>query len=569
MSHSKVWPWLEGGILATVVCIVLFAGGDAVRASYHGYLHTSIGESVLRDGLLPENPYHAGSTIRYYTLYPMLGPLLGKVGFGPIWGFALLNILAALLFGPAWNAFAKASGLNFLQRRASFWAAVLGFNALGWIGWLLWPPDPGLLVPVFSFESLTMGSHGLAWDARLQSFLPKFLNVSSFALALPFMLWAMAPAMAADGKAKQLVLPLAIALAINPLAGGFAVICIAVWQLPSLLQPQGQHRFAWPIAGVIAGACALPFVLPMFQPAPTGESLTGTVRFQHDGIMNFIGPMCLLLIPGTWGLWKWNKSTLRKWFFGLIVAVLIMAFARLPWGNQYKLARIAGLLWAIPVGRWAVAQWQGAKWQRLLPVAILALSLPTFLLVMETYLKWGDAAPATVVEVNGGELTLTSEQAARSWPAALQTAEQLAPANAVLWMHRNHPGSRAANGVVQGNALAPLLHHPLFVDRPQIHNNELADLPQRLQLSADFWGPQPSQSIQDQGPNSVQAATDSATNALRKARSMLADRPFLILTHSAFPWTIQAMTVADGQAIADENGFSLWLIPAAKIEAGN
>ncbi len=583
MTKQTAWPWVEGGILAAIVCLVLFAGGDAVRASYHGYLHTSIGESVLRDGLVPENPYHAGSTLRYYTLYPTLGPLLGKIGFGPIWAFALLNMLAALLFGPAWSTFARACGLNFRQTRASFWAAVLGFNALGWIGWLLWPPEPGLLVPVFSFESLTMGQHWLGWDARLQSFLPKFLNVSSFALALPFMLWAMAPAMAADGKAKHMVLPLAISLAVNPLAGGFAVICIAVWQLPSILpgqrlgqeserepgQGQVQHRFAWPIAGVIAGACALPFVLPMFQPAPTGESLTGTVRFQHDGIMNFVGPMLLLLIPGAWGIGKWEKATLRKWAFALLVAVSIMAFARLPWGNQYKLARIAGLLWAIPVGRWAVSQWQGAKRQRLLPLALLGLSLPTFGLVVQSYLRWGDAAPPSVMASTQGKLTLTPEQAARSWPASLQSAEGQAPSDAVLWMHRNHPGSRAANGVVQGNALAPLLHHSLFVDRPQIHNNELSDLSERLQLSLEFWGTSPAQSIQAEGANGIQTATDSANRALQRARSILPERPFLIVTHSSFPWTIKAMTAASGQALAEENGFSLWLIPALRTGAEN
>ena len=40
---------------------------------------------------------------------------------------------------------------------------------------------------------------------------------------------------------------------------------------------------------------ALPFLLPAFQAAPDGPSLTGKVRFEHDGWTNVLGPLLLLL----------------------------------------------------------------------------------------------------------------------------------------------------------------------------------------------------------------------------------------------------------------------------------
>jgi hypothetical protein len=79
-SRARIVPWIEGGVLALCVLAILALGGEAVRASYHGYLHVAVGEAVVRDGLRPENPYHAGSPLRYYTLYPWLGVMIGRVG---------------------------------------------------------------------------------------------------------------------------------------------------------------------------------------------------------------------------------------------------------------------------------------------------------------------------------------------------------------------------------------------------------------------------------------------------------------------------------------------------------
>jgi hypothetical protein len=544
--RSKRWPWIEALLLASLVATVLCLGGDAVRTSYHGYLHTTVGEAVLREGLQPENPYHAGTALRYYTLYPAAGTLLGRIGFGPIWAFALLNILAAALFPLALDAFGRAVGLNFFARRACFWATVLGFNALGWLGWVYAPPTPELLIPVFAFQPMTFSQLNWGWDARLQGFLPKFLNVSSFALALPFALWSMAQGWNRQAKGTQVVIPTALALAINPLAGGFAALCLMGWHAASLLQGGWTQRLKWPAIGAFAAALALPFLMPAFQAAPEAESLTGTVRFQHSGWINFFGPMALLLIPGLLGTMR--PRIAWKWWWALAVAVGLLVYARLPWGNEYKLARVAGILWALPAGICLAELWRRRGVRRGLVVGMALLASGSLYLILSSYLRWG-AAPDPGLEVQNGRLVVASDFQARSLPAKISQAERDAPANAVFWMRLNHPGSRAGQGVVQGNALAPVLHRPLFVDRPQIHNDRLPDLAQRLQLSRDFWG----------GPGSNPAAS-AASASLRSAREILPDRPFLILSHDSVLQVLDAVSTAGAKILAFEDGFSLWLL---------
>src|SRR4030095_8580236 len=113
-------------------------------------------------------------------------------GFGPLWAFALLDVLAALLLAPAFDALGRALGLSFRARRCAFLAAVLGFNGFGWIG-LCVSTGPGIGVPpVYALMPMTFGAESFGWDARLQAFLPKFLNVTSYAIALPPALLALA-----------------------------------------------------------------------------------------------------------------------------------------------------------------------------------------------------------------------------------------------------------------------------------------------------------------------------------------------------------------------------------------
>ncbi len=567
-SRAGRWaPWLEGLCLGGGVLLVLLLGGEVVRMSYHGLLHTSIGEAVLRDGLRPENPYHAGSPLRYYTLYPLLGSALGRLGCGPLAVFAAFNVIAGVLFAPALDALGRAFRLGFLARRATLLAAVFGYNAIGWVGWLMADLPPAGEVPVFTFEAMTWAEASWGWDARLQAFLPKFLNVSSFGLALPFALWALAAGADEGARARRCVLPAAAALAINPLVGAWTGLVLLVWTMPRMLLGKWRQKLAWPAAGALAVAMALPFLLPALGGGPDGPSLTGQVRFQHTGFGNLLGPLLLLLLPGMLGLLRLPRSGRPMWMFAFVLTAAALLVARLPWGNEYKLARLAGVLWALPVGVWAaqciaVAHQQGRRMPALLPLALLAVSLPTTVLCATAYVRWGGGNTAPLITHVGGRLQVRASSSAEVLPAAIAAAEATAPADAVLLLHPFQPGTRADGGVVQGNALAPVFHHPLDYDHPQIHNDRLPDLRTRLDQAALFWVGTLWGGGEAPAAGTTPGGMERSGGALQSIRERHRTRPLLVL---APPQTLpQALKLlrAQGEPRATANGFSLWLLPA-------
>lgn len=570
-------PWIEAGVLVAVVACVLMLGGEVVRTSYHGYLHTAIGEAVRAEGLLPENPYHAGHALHYYTLYPWLGAFLGSIGLGAIAAFALLNVIAAGLFAPALDSLGRAWGLTWQARRLAFLFAVLGFNGLGWLGWLTSPPEQAA-VPVFAFESLTFAAESWGWDARLQAFLPKFLNVSSFALALGPALWALANGVRATRSEAsrraspwKIALPAGLALAVNPLAGGFVGLCLLLWSAPRLLHGPSSERVAWLGAGTLAVLIAIPFLLPAFSGGAQGESLTGSVRFQHEGWSNLLGPSGLLLIFAICGSLAWPKSRRVHWGIALVIAVAIAVYARLPWGNEYKLARIAAILIALPCASWWAARF---AWK---PVAIAVVLLmgPTTVLVLSSYGDWGSAGAApALVRGEGGQLRPRPEVAAQALPDSVWRALLEEDRSAVLWMNLVHPGVNRARGVVQGNVLAPVLGHPLFVDVPQIHNEGIPDLAQRLAWTVGasnlgrVFGPERGEQmlalLADTDTPGLWEARDAAAaeSALQAARESLPERDWLVLTQAGFPGVEEALRAVEAESIASENGIVLWRLEA-------
>ena len=524
-------PWIEGACLALVVLAVLALGGDAVRASYHGYLHATIGESVLRDGLTPENPYHAGTPLRYYTLYPFLGVLLGRLGFGPLWGFALLNVLAALLLPPALDALGRSLDLPFRARRACFVAAVLGFNGLGWVGLALAPEAGFGAPPVFTLSPMTFASESFGWDPRLQGFLTKFLNVSSFPLALPFALWTLACFV--RPRPGRAVLPAALALAINPLVGGFAGLCALALLAPELARATWTRRIQWLGAGIAAVALALPFLLPGLQPAPDGPLLTGEVAVARDTWRNLVGPLLLLLVPGMLGVAAMGAGSRWRWcaLAGFAAAVVLTNelprtedFELLPLrGVLYKFARIHALLWAIPAGVWA------ARARRLSPVLAL-LCVPTVVVVPWAYLAWAAGGGEQPLRLEGGRMAVKPA----SGPS-LFAAEAEADPRAVVVMPFAWPGAAVAPGLVQGHPVAAALHHPLFVDLPQTHNERLPDLEERLVL------------------------LDTASVA--SIRAKVPDRPTLWFVDGRTGGLPRALAAAGAQELAREGPLELRALP--------
>lgn len=567
----------EAIALAALVGLVLVVGGEVVRASYHGYLHTTIGGAVVDGGWAPENPYHAGDALRYYTLYPWLSSFLGSFLGGPIAAFAWLSVVGAAGFAWGLDALGRAAGLSWGARRLAFVLAVFAFNGLGWLGWLISPPAD-TAVPVFAFESMTFAAQPWGWDARLQAFLPKFLNVSSFGLALGPALWALARGLEAvqdphPRRAWRIAWPAAIALAINPLAGGFVGLCLAGWGLPRLVRGETAERIAWVVAGLVAAAMATPFLLPAFQAAGDGPSLTGSVRFQHDGPMNVLGP-CLLLLPGAgWWLATRRSADSVRWAYVLLLALGVATMASLPWGNEYKMARLFGILAAIPAAQ-ALSTWWG--WLRA-SVLVVVLTVPTTILVVMSYLDWGASAPTPALQSGpDGRMVVRPDLAARALPPSVAEALHGFERGPLLWMNLVHPGTQAARGLVQGNVLAPALRRSLFVDQPQIHNDRLPDLVQRLSwtvgsdnLSRVFGearGQVMRQALQGESLPGLWSAVsqEEASAGLQAARAHLPNRAFLILTQSDYPHVVDTLHAAGGECLADEGGISLWHLPALR-----
>jgi hypothetical protein len=530
-------PWIEGLVLAAPVLAILAFGGDAARASYHGYLHDAVGEAVLRGGLVPENPYHAGAPLRYYTLYPLLGAAIGRVGIGPLWAFALIDVLAALLLPPAFDALGRAFGLSFRARRCAFLAAALGFNGLGWIGFLV-AHGPGRGVPpVYALSPMTFAAEPFGWDARLQAFLPKFLNVTSYAIALPPALLALALCARGRRSLVAVAVLLALSLALNPLVGGLAGLCAAIWLAPEAWRGGWSTRFRAAVALAAAAALALPFLVPALARAPSGPSLTGKVALGGSPWPNLLGPIALLLPLGVAGLRTFPRTARTQFLCAAAFAAVLVLLGEMPQGNEYKMSRLSGLLWALPAGAFAARLSLSGGATRFVPAALALLCVPTTVAVPWAYFGWSARAPALPLETEGGTLVPRSREM-----RPLFEAEVRADRRAVVLVAAEFPGAQAGEALVQGNALAPALHHPLFVDLPQIHNEKLPDLAERLDVLDDVF--------------------EGRAGAIERARSIVGGRPLLVLAEDRGEEPARSLARAGAARVASGGGASLWSLPA-------
>jgi len=567
-------PWLEGGLLALVVFAILAVGGETVRASYHGFLHSTVGEAVMRDGLHPENPYHAGTSLRYYLLYPFLGVLLGRTGIGPLWGFALLSVLAAFLFGPALDALGRAFRLSWSARRAAFLAAVLGLNALGWTGFFFAHGAAAGDPPLYLLRPMTFSSFFFSWDPRIQAFLPKYLNVSSYALAIPFGLWALAEAarvLQADDSPERArpvraLLPAAASLALNPLVGGFAGLCMFFWVAGSLRRLDRGDLLRWLGTGLGAIALSLPLLLPAFQPAPGGELLTGGLSFRGSPLGNVLGPLLLLLPFGLAGLRCFPRPLLVRFLLAVVLAWFLLVRGGLPWQNEYKLARLGAILWALPAGA-CLAELVRRRRGRLLAAGLILLSLPTTGAAVWAYLEWGlHAPPLPVMTGPDGRLEPDPSAVPGALPRGILLAERHADPRGVLLLDLRQPGSRSGEGsLIQGNVLASAFDHPLVVDDVQTLNDGIPDLGRRRDQAYAIWtGTAVPRTPEDPGQPMDRLA------ALAGLRAALPARPFLVINFDRFLVVTRILEQQAGaRPLARDGGYTLWWLPPLRAGSGS
>lgn len=375
---------------ALVVGLALFAG-PAIRASFHGLLHSSITEEVARS-VPPENPWLAGRPLPYYWAWHGLGALVGgALGLAPTLALALLNVWAAFLV-PLALYFLAAPLLREPKRDlAAVLVGLFGLNVLG--GWLLLstrpefvPPDGPLallgqlraLVPTSVTE---LGAID-AWDARLAWGPSKFGNLSSYPVSLALLLcgW-LASGHALRGRwgsrtdasgrtwAILAALSLGASLAMNPLVGaaGFAATglvallrgrvlllgAMAIAAIPGVLEvlSASSHRtgssFELHLDGGAIWSALLPVLplivcaLPLFWRRPwtsTGaaeetRAESGTSNPQRDQALDPTaeGPRSFLLLLTVAAA------------LSLVVASLVV----FPEDNQYKFVRIAAFPLAI------------------------------------------------------------------------------------------------------------------------------------------------------------------------------------------------------------------------------
>ena len=539
-------PWLEGLVLAGAVLLLLALGGEAVRVSYHGALHATVGDAVLTHGLQAENPYHAGAPLRYYLLYPQVDAFLGRVLGAPWWGFGALAVLAALLFPVALNALGASLGLSSSARRHSFWVALLGFNAWGWLGFVFSSTGfSGEGPPVFALAPLTFAEFSWHWDLRLQAFLVKFLNVSSFALALPFALWAVAGLLRVLRSAEapgwgwfRVTIPAAMALAWNPLLGGvvgLAGVCL----LPRLLSLQGWSSL---LRAILAMALTLlplwPWLAPLLLPAPEGGPRVA-VNLGSQAGLDVLGPLGLLL---PWALCGWRRlDSWARWaILGLALPALVLAlWGDLPWGNAYNLVRWLGIL-LVPLVGLALAEPSQRRWRWFLWL----FALPTWVLVPVAYLQWGAEAPPLpwVIAEGGLELRNGEQQ-------SLIRAMQDTPTHSVLLVL---PQAGGPGGTVQGHPWAPVCGRSLLVDGLHVHNEGQPDLHSRQEQAGAWFSAH-------EAPLATRSSV--AAGALASLRSFLPTRPLLIAGPRS-PLRASVAEQAGGSLLKQTGALALWLFPA-------
>jgi hypothetical protein len=268
--------------------------------------------------------------------------------------------------------------------------------------------------------------------------------------------------------------------------------------------------------------------------------------------------LLLLGLPGFWAI-KQKRSH-------LLLAIGIAAafsFASLPWGNEYKFPRMAGILLAIPAGHF-LGQWSKRLPGAIAAVAVLLICLPMSWQTVKVYAAWGDGNAYLLDHVDAGRLMVREEARLTTWPKSVEDAERELPVDAVLMIHPRHPKVGGGQTGAQGNQLAPTLTHPLLVDSPQIHNNDLLDRQERLDACVGFW----------EGRRWAMKSTAPTPafdhdEALLAARSFLPERPLAVISRPIVVETGQRLQASGATMLAQENGVELWLFPALQAEVAD
>ena len=502
------------GLLAAAGTAWMLFDSVSLRTSWHGLLHASIAYRILDHGLPPENPFFAGEPLIYYWFYHLGGGhLAAAAGRSPLFGFALLNVLALSALFPALYLTGRSAGL---KTGAALLGCALGALALNPLGPVLfWLNGPEIALADIAGgrpPGNYLAHFCMGFDFRLASPLTKFWNVSSFAPTLP--LFALGLHALLRTRTRPLAGGALIAatlfamLAVNPLTGAVFAACAGAGLLVWLTA--GNPRASLGLAGGLAVAClaAAPLLLsalggeggtegsgtegllPIGGAAANADGRAGLSAASEGGGLFAVGlsTAALLglilaagpvLIPALFGAVRaLKKRSVEGATLGVTCLVLAAgaALLSLPEGNQYKLIRLltlpAGVLAAGPALTFA----RRLRLPAFVPIALLAIViLPNSLMALAVYLS---AAQAPMpLNDTGPDIVLTDS--ARPSASVYQFLREETPPDAVVVVHPDDR-LRGVAGFMQGDEVPSLARRAIYTGHDFYLTNRHPGLHDRL-----------------------------------------------------------------------------------------
>lgn len=506
VSPGRGPAWLAGASLAGALLILFPALSSPVaRASFHGYLHTSIAYAVLERGLPVENPFYAGEPLPYYWIFHTFGALLAKAaGMVPLDAFTGWNLQALAVVLPWLALVASPLHDSFRKQALGGVVALLGLNALGWIVFLprvfaLADRLGDLAQPLHLLDLLAMG-----WDSRINAPLTKFCNISSFPASFVLVLVYLY----ATGKVIERSrtpwawvsgAALAGATALSPHLGGF--VAAASLAGLGLIGGWGGRRGRWgareadlrrgavraSLLTLVAIVCVLPYLVPILR----AFHLEAVHPAAHPGLAarlwEGMGPLLLplaLVVPILPRAIR-ERDAARLYLLVLGLALLAgHAAVTLPEDTQYKVVRLAavpfGLLAGEAAGRLAFPSpgHGAARRVRLWGALLLAvLLLPTSLAARWVY-GLAAARPSLVAWQPPWLVPRPDTDPKAPFYAYLQDH---APADAIVVvdprLRRRHGAGR-----LQGSEVVLYARRGIYTDRANYLTEGYPDFPARKAL---------------------------------------------------------------------------------------
>jgi hypothetical protein len=472
----------------------IFAASDRLRISIHGMLHTAILLRAEQGEIPPENPFFAGEGLRYYFVWHLAAAVPVELGgVEPTLAFAATNVSALLAFLLLLGVL---GGLLGATRAAAPLALLLGFLSLNALGALGFAERAAAAKGFATLEQLATGLDPIRYlqalslgdDDRVTATLTKFLNASSFPIALALLVatWLAAAKIARRGEGHDagwlaiLAIATAGCIAMSPITGltgglvlgaGFALRLVA-----GLAQRDRATRGAAlsALAALAAGlALALPFVWMGGGEEQGAIGLRPTAGKARDFLLA-LAPLLVVALPA------WIAAVRRASPLA-IAALLLPPLAVVLWfpvNSEYKLVRMAapllGVFAALSIDA-LVARRRGLGLA--LAFLMVAASVPTNWIALRAYLAHAHATLG--LDVDHGRPRLAPE---RHPPQLLYDwLIENAPRDAVVLDDVLGPVRHFA-GPLHGAEVPALTGLPVFTDRPSYMNDYEPELNARLAI---------------------------------------------------------------------------------------